>query len=320
MPQLSLSEAAKFLGRYFAAEQRIELSRGFVLSHDWTVVLEVLKHEMAHQFVVEVLREVETPHGPAFQATCERLGIDSRSQGLPQAQRSPEQTRLLERIHKLLALAESDNRNEAEAAAAAAQKLMLRHNIDVHERAESHDYTFRQIGRITGRVSEWERRLGNILRDYFFVEIIWVSAFVPSTGKRGSVMEAIGSPENLDLAHYVYDFLLSSAERLWKQHQRSEGIKSNQDRAPYYAGVMSGFAQKLAAQQKAQRSDGLVWVPHAQLAQYTRKRHPYLRTIRQQGHKRRDAFQEGQKAGRDVVLHRGITGRNSGNQVRLLKG
>ncbi len=293
-----------------------------MLSHDWNVVLEVLKHEMAHQFVFEVLREVESAHGPAFQATCERLGIDARSQGIPEAQRSPEQTRLLERIHKLLALAESDNRHEAEAAAAAAQKLMLRHNIDTRERVEhvEHlDYTFRQIGRITGRVSEWERRLGNILRDYFFVEIIWVSAYVPSTGKRGSVMEAIGSPENLDLAHYVYDFLVSSAERLWKHHQRAEGITANQDRAPYYAGVMSGFAQKLMQQQKAHRTDGLVWVPHARLSAYTRKRHPHLRTIRQQGHKRRDAFQEGQKAGRDVVLHRGITDRSKRTETRLLK-
>jgi len=79
-----------------------------------------LKHEMAHQFVHEVLGEQEAPHGPAFRATCARLGIDQRAGGLPQPAQSADQRRLLERVHKLLALAQSDNQHEAEAAAAAA--------------------------------------------------------------------------------------------------------------------------------------------------------------------------------------------------------
>lgn len=318
-PQFALSDASTFLGRWFQSARTIELSRAFVLNHDWTLVLEVLKHEMAHQFVHEVLREDEPPHGPAFRATCARLGIDERAGGIPQAAESPEQKRLLERVHKLLALAQSDNRHEAEAAAAAAQRLMLRHNLDLHTQSEERRYAFRQLGRITGRVSEWERRLGNVLRDHFFVEIIWVPAYLPLQGKRGSVMEAIGSPENLELAAYVYDFLRNTAERLWLVHQREAGVTTNRDRQPYYAGVMSGFAQKLAQEAKRHQAEGLVWVPHARLAEYTRKRHPYLRTIQHQGHRRRDAFQEGQKAGRGVVLHRGITGAST-SERRLLRG
>jgi hypothetical protein len=237
---------------------------------------------------------------------------------VPAAPESSEQKRLLERVHKLLALAQSDNRHEAEAAAAAAQRLMLKHNLDLHEQSEPSRYSFRQLGRVTGRVSEWERRLGNVLRDHFFVEIIWVPAYLPEKAKRGSVMEAIGTPENLELAAYVYDFLRQTAERLWLAHQRESGISNNRDRQPYYAGVMSGFAQKLAQEAKRHQAEGLVWVPQARLGEYTRKRHPYLRTIQHQGHRRRDAFQEGQKAGRDVVLHRGITDKSS-NERRLLR-
>ncbi|MFT3923710.1 MAG: DUF2786 domain-containing protein [Myxococcales bacterium] len=319
-PQFALSDADSFLGRWFPSSRTLELSRKFVLSHDWTVVLEVLKHEMAHQFVHEVLREHETPHGPAFRDVCARLGIDERSGGVPQAAQSTEQKRLLERVHKLLALAQSDNQHEAEAAAAAAQRLMLRHNLDLAESSTPTQYSFRQLGRVTGRVSEWERRLGNVLRDHFFVEIIWVPAYVPEQAKRGSVMEAIGSPENLELAAYVYDFLKHTAERLWLAHQRDNEIANNRDRQPYYAGVMSGFAQKLAQEAKRHRAEGLIWVPQTKLGEYTRKRHPYLRTIHHQGHRRRDAFAEGQRAGRDVVLHRGITGQNSRGERRLLRG
>jgi predicted SprT family Zn-dependent metalloprotease len=319
-PQLALSDASSFLGRWYRETRTIELSRAFVLSHDWGSVVEVLKHEMAHQFVHEVLRESEAAHGPAFRAVCERLGIDARAQGLPQRRESPEQDKLLARVHKLLALAQSDNQHEAEAAAAAAQRLMLRHNLEMPERDERDGYAFKQLGRVTGRVTEWERRLGNILRDHFFVDIIWVPAYLAEQAKRGSVMEAIGSHENLELAAYVYEFLARTAEKLWLAHKKAEGITKNADRLPYYAGVMSGFAQKLDQQARAHRSDGLVWVPHQKLTEYTRKRHPYLRTVKHQGHRRGDAFQEGQRAGRDVVLHRGITERTGGSDKRLLRG
>jgi Protein of unknown function (DUF2786)/SprT-like family len=317
--QLALSDAHGFLGRYLHELRTIELARGFVLRESWGSLVEVLKHELAHQFVLEVLGEREAPHGPAFRSVCERLGIDARSSGVPEPARSPESERVLARVHKLLALAQSDNRHEAEAAAAAAQRLMLRHNIETPPPRSERRYGYRHLGRITGRVSEWERRLGNILSEHFFVEIIWVPAYRPREQKSGSVMEAIGSPENLELAAYVYDFLVRSGEQLWSAHKQREGVRHDRDRMTYLAGVMSGFAQKLENQARAHKADGLVWVPEVQLREYTKKRHPYLRTVSHAGAKRRGAFEQGQAAGRSVLLHRGITESQGGAQ-KLLKG
>jgi hypothetical protein len=317
--QLSLVDMSGLLGRYVAAHSSIELSRALLATQPWGVVVEVLKHEMAHQYVHEVLREAEPAHGPAFRAVCERLGIDARAGGLPaDAQHDLPARRVLERVEKLLALAQSQNQHEAEAAAAAAQRLMLKHNVTASA-SSAPDYAFRHLGRITGRVTEWERRLGNILNQHYFVEVIWVPAFRPAENRRGSVMEVLGSPENLELAAYVYDFLRGTAERLWSDHKHAQRIAGNRDRLTYFAGVMSGFAQKLEAQAKAHRAEGLVWVPHAKLHKYTRRRHPYLRTVSHQGHARSDAFAHGQAAGRDVVLHRGVT-RGSSGERKLLRG
>lgn len=326
-PQLALSHATSFLARWLPSAHTIEVSLAFLQSAEsWGVVLEVLKHEMAHQYVHEVLHETEVAHGPAFRAICERLGIDARASGLPQAVLEPAGKRVLERVHKLLALAESDNRHEAEAAAAAAQRLMLRHNLEHVARDGASTtcgphtrYGFRHLGRVTGRVTEWERRLGNVLREHFFVDIIWVPAYRLREQKRGSVMEAIGTPENLDLAAYVYDFLVRTAERLWLAHRTEQGL-GNAARRAYLAGVMSGFAQKLAQQAKAHKAEGLVWVPHAELVQYTRKRHPYLRTISHRGHSQRDVFAHGQKAGRELVLHKGVSSHAAGGATKLLRG
>jgi hypothetical protein len=316
--QLSLSDAIGLLGRYSAEHGSIELSRALLASQPWGVVVEVLRHEMAHQYVHEVLGEQEEPHGAAFRAVCERLGIDARAGGLPaESQHDLPARRVLERVEKLLALAQSQNQHEAEAAAAAAQRLMLRHNVTAGKSAPA--YAFKHLGRITGRVTEWERRLGNILNQHYFVEVIWVPAFRPAVNRRGNVLEVLGSPENLELAAYVYDFLAGTAERLWREHKREHGIRGDRERLTYLAGVMSGFAQKLDAQAKVHKADGLVWVPHEQLRKYTRRRHPYLRTVSHQGHARSDAFAHGQKAGRDVVLHRGVTRGSSGDR-KLLRG
>jgi hypothetical protein len=320
-PQIALHQAHSFLARWLREAKTIEFSRPFLeRTESWGVVLEVLKHEMAHQYVHEVLREDEPPHGPAFRAVCERLGIDARASGVPEPTLDDEGKRVLERVHKLLALAESDNQHEAEAAAAAAQRLMLKHNVSVSDEATPRQYSFREIGRITGRVTEWERRLGNLLRDHFFVDVIWVPAYRIHEHKRGSVMEVIGTPENLDLAAYVYDFMARTGERLWRAHQLAQDIRGNADRRAFLAGVMSGFAQKLAQQAKSHRAQGLVWQPSAARNVYTRQRHPYLRTISHRGHSQREVFAHGQRAGRDVVLHRGVSRGGSGEIKKLGSG
>src|SRR5437868_5340763 len=52
---IELSDAGSRLGRWVSDLRTIEIARSLILSHPWGVVLEVLKHEMAHQYVYEVL-------------------------------------------------------------------------------------------------------------------------------------------------------------------------------------------------------------------------------------------------------------------------
>src|SRR4051812_33761071 len=83
-PSIVLGTSTAQLGRWVPDTRVLELQRAMVLSQPWSVVVEVLKHEMAHQYVHEILGErSETAHGPAFRATCQRLGIDPASSGLP---------------------------------------------------------------------------------------------------------------------------------------------------------------------------------------------------------------------------------------------
>jgi hypothetical protein len=317
-PVMALSETASRLGAWERQTRTITIQRDLVLKHPWGVVLEVLKHEMAHQYAHEVLGAIdETAHGPAFRSVCERLGIDAASHGLPTAS-APDgpEARVVRRITRLLALAESPNENEASAAMNAARKLMLEHNLsDVSER----HYGFRQLGQTSTRVTEYERRLANILSEHFFVQAIWASGYDVSTGKNGRILEICGSRENLDLAEYVYVFLLDTAWRLWKDHKRAAGVAGERERQRFTSGVMLGFADKLAEGAAKNRQEGLVWVGDAKLDDFFHVRHPRMRTIKFGGGPRTETMEEGRAQGRRIVLHKPVTA-EAGNRGRLIGG
>ena len=277
---------------------------------------------MAHQYAWEVLgAKDETAHGPAFRQVCEERGFDARASGLPDGE-TQDESRLadpvLEKVSRLLALADSPNQHEAESAMRLASKLMLKHNLDVID-SENGRYCYRHLGKPTGRVNEAERQIAGILGDYFFVEVIWVSVWRVREGKRGSVIEVCGTRENVELAEYVHAFLTHTSEQLWKQHRRAHRIKGNRDRLQYVAGVMAGFREKLEHEKHQQAQQGLVWVGDPASAAYLRARHPYTRRSYYNMKPKGAAHQAGRQAGRRLTLHRGVKQGSSG-QVRLLRG
>lgn len=328
-PTLKLDTTERRLGQWHPETRTLSLSHTLVLERSWGEVVEVLKHEMAHQYVTEVLgKRDETPHGPSFRAVCERLGIDATAAGAPQppassASDAPEDdiARKLKRIARLLALAESQNVNEAEAAMREAQRLMLKHNIDAAVSAHARRYAYRHLGPVRRRVDESQRILAMLLGRHFFVEAIWVPSYDARADVRGTVLEICGTPENLEMAAYVHDFLHRTAERLWQEHKRQSGTRSDRDRRTYLSGVMLGFGERLARDAEHQQAEGLIWLGDLDLGRFFRQRHPHVRRIQQKGQPRTAARAEGKKAGRQIVLHRPIeSGPSAPGAPRLLPG
>jgi hypothetical protein len=295
------------LGRWVPGHRTIELSPDLLMLHGWGVLEEVLKHEMAHQYVHEVLGVSDEPaHGPAFRRVCDERGIDARASGAPVAHGSEPQSPILERIAKLLALAESPNEHEAQAAMSAAQRLMLKHNIEAAVSNTRAHYCFRHLGAATGRVSEHERRLAMILDEFFFVQVIWVPVWRVQEAKRGSVLEVCGTRDNVELAAYVYDFLMYTADALYRSDRKRRRDRTHGARRKFLAGVMSGFHERLRGERKRAEAQGLVWVGDAELTGFFRRRHPHVRWARHSVSTSGEAYARGQTAGRNIVLHRGV--------------
>ena len=320
MPAFDLTDAKTRLGRWVEATRTIEISRSLVLQQPWGVVVEVLKHEMAHQYVCEILQaRGEAAHGPCFRQVCERLGIDAAASGMPPAREpATERGKIAERIARLLALAESSNVHEAEAAMAAAQRLLLKHNLELRETRVRQGYVWTHLGKPTGRTTEADRVLSLLLGKYFFVEAIWIPVYRPLEGKRGSVLEICGTRENVDIAEYVHGYLVDTAARLWREHKAAHGIRSDRERRTFLAGVMSGMSEKLGREAKKSETAGLVWIADGNLVEYFRARHPHVRHVRYAGQRRTETYAHGREAGKKIVIHKGM--RESARERGLLLG
>jgi hypothetical protein len=310
-PQMRLLEGHRRLGEWSAGDRTIGISRLAVQERPWLEVIEILKHEMAHQFVDEILGGEAEPHGPTFVRACEARGIDPAATGDPGPPSAADnaESRVIARVRKLLALAESSNQHEAELAASTAQRLMLKFNIDLSHRAQAHEeaFAFAHLGVPTGRVQAHQRHLGAVLIEHFFVRGVWVTTYLPEAHKTGSVLEICGRPENVKMAEFVHDFLSRTIDRLWVEHKKARGLRSDRDRRAFLTGAVEGFSAKLEAKRRDARREGLVWVGDAGVRDYVRRRHPRLRSLRTSAQEHRQAYADGQSAGRTIVLSRPMT-------------
>jgi hypothetical protein len=325
-PVIVLSDATTHLGRWYSGTRRLELSRRLVLDRPWLEVTGVLEHEMAHQFVDEVLQvHGETAHGETFHRVCAQRGIDARAAGNPSASgvpagsSDPGADRVLDRIRKLLALAGSSNQHEAEIAMRKAHELMLRHNIEETAARVERNYEVRHLGDPSRRGTRVDSDVAGLLAEFFFVKVIRVPVYLPRLGKSGKVYEIAGTRANVEMASHVYAFLLATAERLWNENRGDARVRNGRDRLAYQSGVVGGFREKLLFERKDLKQTGLFWVGDGALDGFYHARHPRI-TTRTHRVSVNGAHAAGREAGRTVVLHKPVERGSSGGSPRLLRG
>jgi len=317
-PVLSLMEGEQVLGVWDSKHREIRISTAVLRDHPWGVVLEVLKHEMAHQFTDEILRITdEPPHGPTFRSVCARMGVNPAASGVPEGHDlDPAGDRARRKIRALLALAASDQRHEAEAAMKAAHRWMAKHHLDTLDRGDRR-FAFREVGKRKKRFQAYEKALATLLASHFFVSAIWVRCWDHRRGRVAKTLEICGTPAHLDTAEYVHSFVEAAADRLWAAHRLAKNIGSDRERARFKHGVVRGFRAKLDEQSEQLQETGLVLVPDAGLTDYIGQRYSRIVSRSRRVTPSR-AWLDGLSAGRDLVLHRPISSHQ--RRGRLLPG
>lgn len=319
-PMFTLKNLKSRLGTWDGARREIAISLDLVLRHSWDSVREVLRHETAHQLAEEVLggRE-EPPHGFAFQEACRLLGADPRASAELRpldetclAETRADGDRRLERARKLLALAGSPNRHEAEAAMTKAHEMVLKYNLDLLEARAPRDYVslFVLEPRLRHPIEHYH--LAGLLQDFYFVRCVWPRAFVLKKAKMGRALEVSGTVQNVRLASYACDFVRRFIDQEWAEYKRDRRLDRFR-RSDFAVGIVKGFRSRLEKQVELResplgpRSASLVLLQDSQLEEHIARRYPRLVSVRRQGGMSDPAvLRAGVRAGRRLVLHKGI--------------
>ncbi len=311
---------ARFLT--FTAHGSLFVPLKTAMEQPWRMVQETVLQQMVHQMLYQEQKLQDGPeHTRAFNRFCEqpRVRLDlSMTYGLPgfaaEGQTDDEQ-RLYQRIRRLLALGESPNQHEAEAAVREAQRLMLKHNIDMSLCADrtAQSYGVRHLFRPMKVLTEAQKVMSAILREFFFVKGVWVPTFDPDVNRDGTVLEICGTTANLEMACHVVEFLTAAAQRLWKAHQAGREDTSLRGRSDYIAGVHVGFRTKLFLQQRMNQIEGLIWLGDQGLDDFYKAMHPKTVPLKvKPAKKMTESMQAGMKDGKTLDLHRPVTDGNRG--------
>jgi predicted SprT family Zn-dependent metalloprotease len=328
-PVFEITDTKRELGAWCPEAKTLRLSRHLIVNYSWSVTLQVLKHEMAHQLCTELFRTDGPPHGEVFQQACELLGVlpEYRRPGVV-AQETVEQTmgggeisakgrECLARVEKLLALSQSSNEHEAALAMQKANDLLEKHHLQELADDRQHRYDYRIIDGKRKRIESYQRRICTILHDFFYVKVVLSSQYDPMMNDSYKTIELLGTRENVTIAEYCYHFLENRLASLWSVNRRRFSGAVRTEKNSYYLGLLRGFYQKLE-QQKIGKEDpriqpkvgDLIVAEEKRLENFVGMRFPRLSRISRRGPKiYSSTYNEGVATGKTITFAEGLTGR-----------
>lgn len=217
------------LGLFRPDDRAIIISEELVTEGTREDICNIFLHELAH--AIDWLMNHGNGHGSSFHECCRMLGL---SPGFSRSRVSlsiRERNSRKEKIRKLMALSSSPFENEAAEAIRKAQKLMIEGNIEITDREKIHTAELFSAGRLPFWAKELSSYAGSAS-----------GAFVLTLSKPESRTIMIhGSVEEVELAIYIFDYVVSAAEREIKA-QRKSGKKVS--KGSFICGAVDALSAK----------------------------------------------------------------------------
>ncbi|MBN2144695.1 MAG: DUF2786 domain-containing protein [Candidatus Aureabacteria bacterium] len=308
-------------GRWDPLTRTIAVSDRLLRYCSWDAVIETLKHELSHLIVDEVFHaSFAMPHGDEFKRASRMIGASERATASDadmgfslddrrKIEQQPKEALLIQKVKKLFALSTSPHEKEASSAMLKANELLLKYNLSVQKEGETHsDYDYCCLERKTRRVPVEEVLICNILKDFFFVDYILVPSYQPNLDVRTTSIEIMGRKENLEMAEYVYAFLIRCCDLFWQEYRRKNGLKGIRHKKSYLLGLLEGFRKKMERGRNAPFvSNELVLAVSPLMEEFFKYRHPRVRRSKGGGRWiHSDPYKQGQEDGKSIVLHKPV--------------
>ncbi len=279
----------------------------------------VIRHELAHYMTFINYGESIQPHGTEFRAFCQLMGwgeeVYKATTCLEDGQSASEieESNILRKVRKLMALASSSNQNEAEQAMIKSQQLLLKHNIE-SKYLGGDDEEKILLKRILKQKKENAkmRSIASILQT-FFVSTVYVRAgeFI--------YLEILGNAANIEIAEYVACILQDELEKLWNQAQKYANLKGMIAKNSFFLGLARGYCNKIQALKREYNNEvtNALMVIEKQLIDAKAMVYRRLSSTKSSGNYCRESSALGEQMGRQLNINPAIN-RSSKNSEALI--
>jgi hypothetical protein len=178
---------------------------------------------------------------------------------------------------------------------------MLKNNIERTEIAAA-DYVHEQIEH-GSRLDPMVKFIAPILNDHFSVLVFSSRSRTAGT----TICYIYGTPENVEIASYVYAFLRRALADLWAEYKARTGAQAGKKGA-FLAGVYHGLDDQLKRSKASFEAEtGLVVAQDAELARYESRMRS--RSSRVKGDA--EAQAAGTEAGKNLRIRKGVSAGSS---------
>jgi predicted SprT family Zn-dependent metalloprotease len=308
----------------------LSLNVKLLKNFEWGGVERVIRHEVAHMIVDEIIEGKGRPHGELFKLACEVVGVPSdrlTSESMLIGFKGTTFNSIADKVRKLMIHGNNEacTKQEAEIFLDKAQELMIRHNLKVTDiNGNDRFFVKRPIGPTFSRQPVWLWQLATIVIDSCNVQGILMGA-----GKSTRI-ELYGEPNNLDVAEYIFCSLLVQGEYLYEKylanHKAIQVLKKKRyelDPTGYYEkddkpssatflmGLYSGYKGKMDITRRdvidrIKAEEGAIVVTNDKLLRemYEKEYHP--RKGSSLSINRNSHFMNGVSAGKSLTLSKGV--------------
>lgn len=280
---------------------------------------DIIKHELAHYMTFINYGVGVQPHGVEFRAFCRELGwgeeVYQATCCLEGAQCAVdgEESGVLRKVKKLMALATSSNSHEAEQAMIKSQQLLLKHNID-SKYIGSEDEEKMVLKRILKQKRENAkmRSIAQIL-ETFFVSTVY------NRGGEYLYLEILGTLVNVEIAEYVAGVLHVELDRLWNQAQRQANLKGMVAKNSFFLGIARGYCNKIYALKReyAPQVKNALMVMENQLVEAKEMAYSRLSSRKSSGSYCQESALLGEIMGKGLNINPALKGSGSHNEALL---
>ena len=222
------------------------------------------------------------------------------------------QESILDKIQKLLSLANSPNKHESELAMMKAMELMTKYNVSI-EQIQEEGFKGYKDETITDHFIHFELTyLRDILEKYFYVRTLGIQG--------RDKLHIVGKASNVSVAVYLLHFLHNKFNQEYVEFKKQmNGAKVF--RKAYYEGLWRGLCEKLKAEtQRLSFEEGLIVVKDKKMDEFFDSLfnpNSLRKTSLAKSTPDNNSLRAGYETGKNIQLNPGINSSNTNKTLRL---